>query len=403
MAASRSNPNDEFIKDGLAIIKLGKRKALGELIESLVGTHDTRTLAYREFYPFCEDFERYFNGAAEKESEILGNIIKSLKAERITWALSPLLAWLSVYHKADAKSFYSVSGLAETRGAIFRSYIGVPGDRARVRKGLKPRGQVSETADTNNHTPQERAVIYNVGEYRDLSGKYAFDLPISIIPNKGLSAVHGCSNDEPGRSFLFNTSFLFGSESNRITLLGLSIDYVDADGAYCLNLGPFIRVAGKAIEYLDNCFDLVTPVMIDRQLVQIEYRRTAQPPLMTQRPTDCNWGYAHMSFRYLRSGHEVTEDRFFKFTTSMSLQSVDSLPEPPILSDSQLAKMLDDRIISQRTFVRANEIRAIDRYRIVKFPRHDNVCYINGYKQVSANYRKFIVSLWRRYVTRWEP
>ncbi|WP_144034195.1 ATP-binding protein [Sphingomonas sp. IBVSS2] len=146
MANADDRENDKFVIDAADLIRLKQRPALAEKVEALVGTHDERALAYGQILPFMEDFQKSYNGEKLSPNEILGDIIKGLKADRLRYPIAALLAWMSYHHPKEAREFYQISGLFDKQGTSYRPYLGVPGDRAKIRKGLKPSAPATESA-----------------------------------------------------------------------------------------------------------------------------------------------------------------------------------------------------------------------------------------------------------------
>ncbi|MGB3928257.1 MAG: hypothetical protein WBL20_04775 [Sphingobium sp.] len=115
---------------------MAARKALAQLVGKLAGRGRRRRAAYPEIREFMEDFQKLPYGNAKRGNEQLTDMLKFVTAGRIDWPIAPFLAWLCYYHRDEAIAFYASVGLTAKFNVRFRQYVGRPGDRAKMARGV---------------------------------------------------------------------------------------------------------------------------------------------------------------------------------------------------------------------------------------------------------------------------
>jgi len=126
--------NDGYLTDADAVVAGRHQKALAEIVGNLAGRGGKRRAAYAQIKNFMDDFQKWPSGEDRKPNEILTEMLKWLRHERIAWPIAPFLAWLCHYHKNKAAAFYQMSGLSARHNFAYRPFTGRPGDRAKARR-----------------------------------------------------------------------------------------------------------------------------------------------------------------------------------------------------------------------------------------------------------------------------
>ena len=132
---SNTKANDGFLTDADAVVAGRHQKLLSDIVGRLAGRGGQRRAAYDQIRPFMDDFQKWPSGEDRKPNEILTEMLKWVRHERIEWPIAPFLAWLCHYHKDEAATFYQASGLSLRHDYTYRPFAGNPGDRAKARKG----------------------------------------------------------------------------------------------------------------------------------------------------------------------------------------------------------------------------------------------------------------------------
>ncbi|HEX7822831.1 MAG TPA: diguanylate cyclase [Sphingobium sp.] len=213
MATNDYSDNDGFVGDAAWVRKLNKRAELAELVAEMAGDGDSRTIAYFQILKLMNDFQKSYNGQKTSPNEILGDMIKSLKAGRIRYPIESFLAWLCIFHHDKASQFYLDSGLAEEIGRGNRIYVGNPGDRAKSRAEAKNRSSASGALagsgarlmqiknDANDNLSSENVPEGSVKDIRIYASdvdRIAVDLLIGELGPLGISSKF---NSISGNSF----------------------------------------------------------------------------------------------------------------------------------------------------------------------------------------------------------
>lgn len=126
--------NDGYLADADAVVAGRHQKALAEIVGRLAGRGGQRRAAYGQIRDFMDDFQKWPSGEDRKPNEILTEMLKWLRHERIAWPIAPFLAWLCHYHKNEAAAFYQMSGLSARHDFAYRPFAGKPGDSAKARR-----------------------------------------------------------------------------------------------------------------------------------------------------------------------------------------------------------------------------------------------------------------------------
>lgn len=190
--------------------------------------------------------------------------------------------------------------------------------------------------------------------------------------------------------FWFSAGFNIVNGDTVSILTGFEALYMAPDACYCANRDVEMSIAGKNVESTDNYSSLRHPLTIHaHQALQISLSRRVRPPLQVQCPGDCDLGFLHVLYRYCLNSQEIEVNRFFKFEVDGNLSPISEPPEPPVLSNSILNKMLSEGRISETEFDRANLVDPIERYRIVRFPAG----FVGSRRLDIPHFRQFLLEL----------
>lgn len=231
--------------------------------------------------------------------------------------------------------------------------------------------------------------------------------PLKLLPLRNVNFVYlGSTNHKNNARFSFKLRFNLINDSHASILTGFSAHYIASDGCYCLNMEHEIFFADKSITTSENDFNFKEPVSIAaNSIMQLAYRRVARPPLPVQAPTDCDNGDVRLTYSFYSQNTERTVQRYFRFERNGDLSEIDIPREPPVLSDSRLKWMLEERLITDEEYQKASTIPATDRYHIVAFPPRycQRVIYHpEGFGlEVTPELRAFLIKLYDREVRHW--
>jgi hypothetical protein len=223
---------------------------------------------------------------------------------------------------------------------------------------------------------------------------------LTFVPIQGVNFVRlGPEKYVDNGQFSFELRLNLMSVGKPFVLIGFRADYIAPDGCYCLNSKQEILVNGTKAPTAGNFLDLQTPVPTNG-IVQVACARIMRPPLMVQQPVDCDYGDVLVCARVLWDGFQpVLLERFFRFEVGGELSPIDSRRDPPLLSDRILAEMRTDGRITEEEFQRVTFLDAVDRYQVVRFPRHCTQVHpptMTGFWDVTPEYRDFIIEINRR-------
>ena len=212
-------------------------------------------------------------------------------------------------------------------------------------------------------------ITFGPEKYQD-NGRFGFNLRLNLIA--------------PGAPFI---------------LLGFCAEYIAPDGCYCLNGDQEILVNDVKRPTAGNFYDFREPVPITNGIAQVAVARKARPPLMVQKPVDCDYREVRIKIRLLRGRLKEETTEFFSFKVGGDLVPIERPSLPPLLNRSILEEMLGAGLIDEGEFERASWIDDVDRYHVLAFPNHCTQVYPRdlGFWDVTPEYRAFLQDLLRRF------
>ena len=146
-----------------------------------------------------------------------------------------------------------------------------------------------------------------------------------FVPIQGVNFVRfGPEKYVDNGQFSFDLRLNLMSVGKPFVLIGFCADYIAPDGCYCLNDKQEILVNGTKAPTAGNYLDFQTPVSTNG-IVQVACARIMRPPLMVQKPVDCDYGDLRVRARVFWDGFEpILLERFFRFEVGGDLRPIDS-------------------------------------------------------------------------------
>jgi hypothetical protein len=195
----------------------------------------------------------------------------------------------------------------------------------------------------------------------------------NLLPSEGNWAYLDTNKYKQGGEFSFRVHFNLVVGTRDLCISAISCEYYAPDGCQCLNLNPKLKIAGKEVQLGGDNSSLEQPIKLAADsAIRISYWRRLRPPFSRQEPADCDNGDLHVKVRYLSEMTEQVAEFFFRLVGNGTLVRIESIREPPILSDTIVDRLRTNGLVTEEEYTRMKRIKAVDRYHAVRFPNSFN-------------------------------
>ena len=188
----------------------------------------------------------------------------------------------------------------------------------------------------------------------------------SLLPINGMGmnvVLLGTQSEEPNARFWIHVKFHLLVSGGPALLQGFAGTYW-AYGCPCLNGQPELIVDGETRDLEPDWGHLRRPVQLQPGVaLSVTYRRAQRPPLMKNRPDDCDYGDITVNLSILTlEGEQASTHLAFRFEPGGLLQAIKEVRPVPRLSDQEIDLWRNLGKIDEFQYERLKKAGSVTRY-----------------------------------------